>query len=227
MAVAEETLRIIQALHELGMIHRDVKPSNFLLRPHSNAPLCLIDFGLAKRRRDCSKSCQPGERRFTGTVKYASPNAHKGMELAPRDDLYSWFYSMVELMGHNLPWENVKDQTECLRQKTVIDVTELCGNLPEKFKAIYGCILGLTYEEIPNYRRIFDLLNDARIEDRIPSDGAEWQALMRVIPEAIQLVPEETEQLGAPARRRRTAVDVGAPLISNDDGAHCPACFLL
>jgi serine/threonine protein kinase len=81
LAVAEETLRIIQTLHELGIVHRDIKPSNFLLRPRSNSPLCLIDFGLAKRVRDHSKSSQPGERRFTGTIKYASPNAHQEWNL--------------------------------------------------------------------------------------------------------------------------------------------------
>jgi hypothetical protein len=162
-------------------------------------------------------------------MKYASPNAYKGMELAPRDDLYSWFYSLIELMGNNLPWEQVSDQDECLRQKTAIDVGELCANMPEKFRSIYGCILGFPSEGMPNYRRIFDLLNDARIEEHIESDGGEWQALMRVIPDAIQIVPRETEQLRSPggSAPRRAGVDIGTPLIGPDESVHCPACLLL
>jgi hypothetical protein len=227
LAVAEETLKIIQTLHELGIVHRDIKPSNFLLRPRSNSPLCLIDFGLAKRRYACSKSSPNGQRRFTGTMKYASPNAHKGMELGPRDDLYSWFYSMIELMGNNLPWEGVNDQDECLAQKTSISLAELCANVPEKFHAIYGCILGCPYEELPNYKRIFDLLNDARIDDQIESDGGEWQALLKVFPEAVEIVPQETEQLGPWTGAGPRQIDLGDALICHDDSVHCAGCLLL
>jgi serine/threonine protein kinase len=93
-------LRAIESFHGHGFLHRDIKPSNSLIRPSRKYPLALIDYGLSRPYCDCLTGNpipprhNPG---FVGTSKYASINAHAGVELGRRDDLYSWFFSMVEL----------------------------------------------------------------------------------------------------------------------------------
>lgn len=236
LIIAEETLKMMRDLHSFGIVHRDIKPSNFLLRPRSNAPLCLIDFGLAKRHVDPAthRPFPPStEKRFIGTLKYASPNAHKGMDLAPRDDLYSWFYSLIELVNGTLPWAAIKDKDECLRAKETIPIDKLCNNLPERFVAIYRCIQCLQYDNMPDYNRIFKLIHDARVAEKITLDGTEWATLLNANPGALEIVPQDTEQLViketmAEFTSRRTS-SLTAALVGDDntESHFCGHCNLI
>lgn len=257
-AIAEETLKILEYLHtQLGIVHRDIKPSNFLLRPRSNAPLCLVDFGLAKRYIDKATNLPippSTKKRFTGTLRYASPNAHMGLDLAPRDDLYSWFYMMLEIRRNGkLPWGKVNDRLESLEMKQKIYVHDNCDELPERFASIYRTISGLTYDSMPDYARLFSMLESAKKTDNIDTklrskkkkksrlntnldlnldnldddDDEEnvWDKLMRVIPEAMEIVPEETEQLKTEFianeserwKRNGSVYGIESPLISAED----------
>ena len=79
--IAELTCAV-EKVHELGFIHRDIKPDNFLMGigRHCNK-LFLIDFGLAKKYRD-NRTRQHipyrEDKNLTGTARYASINAHLG-----------------------------------------------------------------------------------------------------------------------------------------------------
>ncbi|TPX35502.1 hypothetical protein SmJEL517_g02150 [Synchytrium microbalum] len=110
--ITRQMLRAVQALHEIGFLHRDIKPGNFCLGPNetelSAASHCfMIDFGLSRRYLSSNGKvreprCKVG---FRGTARYASIAAHEGRDLGRVDDLWSLFYILVECLRGSLPWK--------------------------------------------------------------------------------------------------------------------------
>jgi eukaryotic-like serine/threonine-protein kinase len=92
----EQIARALQVVHDAGILHRDLKPPNLMMR--DNDTLVLIDFGLAVPVDGSSRSTRTGVLR--GSPYYMSPEQALGEELDGRTDLYSLgiiFYEM--LMG--------------------------------------------------------------------------------------------------------------------------------
>jgi len=100
------TLRYI---HQHGVVHRDVKPTNILLN-HKNMPV-LIDFGLASVRSVGSKYSDCG---FAGTAEFASENALGGGRPCGRDDYESLCYTMYAIRHGNVAWRLSHDRPSLL-----------------------------------------------------------------------------------------------------------------
>jgi serine/threonine protein kinase len=81
-------------IHSVGILHRDLKPGNIMLREDDS--LALIDFGLAKRMRLEQEITGSGE--IFGTPYYMSPEQGHANEVDERSDIYSLgviFYEML------------------------------------------------------------------------------------------------------------------------------------
>ena len=122
------------------MIHRDIKPDNFLVGSGKKQHIIYaIDLGLSKYYKDIEKGTHipyKDGKNLTGTARYASINTHLGVEQSRRDDLESLAYTLIYLMKHKLPWQGLKDENELVRYakimeiKKSISVPELCKGLP-------------------------------------------------------------------------------------------------
>jgi len=99
MQMAEEALDALVAMHGAGLVHRDVKPSNILIRPSGR--LVLIDFGIACQR---DVPVMEGERKFVGSPSYASPEQILGRPLDGRSDVYSLGCTLYELVFGEPPF---------------------------------------------------------------------------------------------------------------------------
>ncbi len=96
----------IREVHERGFIHWDVKASNFVLCKQQRR-IYIVDFGLAKRHIDSqTKLIVPKRKKvdFRGTVSFASLNAHNGVDLSRRDDLWSFYITMLDFLNEKLEW---------------------------------------------------------------------------------------------------------------------------
>ena len=181
LRIGIETLRTIEAMHKHGYIHRDIKPSNFLIRPSLSCPILLIDFGLAKKyiKDKTGEIIPPRERSgFAGTTKYASLNAHENKELGRRDDLFSWLFSLFEILTGKLPWVSSRDKQETYESKLLADVEGFCRPLPRQIYSIYKLLKMYNYEDEPDYNLIISFLVEAMKENGCSWDEKyEWQLL--------------------------------------------------
>ena len=108
--IALQGLDRLEYIHSKNIIHRDIKPQNFLIGRKDTKIIYLIDFGLAKKY----KSSRTGKfikftnlGRLIGSITYSSINANAGYEQSRRDDLESFGYMLINLAKKDLPWMKI------------------------------------------------------------------------------------------------------------------------
>jgi serine/threonine protein kinase len=188
-----EMLNCIEEFHKAGFVHRDIKTGNFLLRPNMHNSICLIDFGLSFSYIDkqtgnhipCSEV-----KDFDGTISKASPNAHKGITLSRRDDLISWFYTIMEMIDGYLPWSEERDFNVIGKMKNNILSEGLCSSLPSIFSNIYQYILNLKFEETPDYQYIKSGITNVLFS--LKKHQFDWDKISTFNWEEISYLPKES-----------------------------------
>ncbi|MFE3057709.1 serine/threonine-protein kinase [Nocardia sp. NPDC059239] len=102
--IATEVGRGLDHAHRRGLLHRDVKPANFLLSMGDNGEerVLLTDFGVAKSTEDTNELTQAGA--FVATIAYASPEQLSGQRLDHRADIYSLACSYFRLLTGQNPY---------------------------------------------------------------------------------------------------------------------------
>ncbi|CAK6446333.1 unnamed protein product [Pipistrellus nathusii] len=167
LALADQMISRIEYVHAKNVIHRDIKPDNFLLGlgRHCNK-LFLIDFGLARKYRD--HGTRPHLPYREGTARCAANvGAHLGVEQSRRDDLESLGYVLMYFNRTSLPWQGLKAATkkqkyEKIREKKMSTPVEvLCEGFPAEFAMYLNYCRGLRFEDAPDYtylRQLFHVL---------------------------------------------------------------------
>lgn len=169
LRLGQQILRAIKSIHSVGFLHRDIKPSNFAMgRQSSNMrTVYMLDFGLARQYISTNSlgACRPEVRPprpaagFRGTVRYASVNAHRNIEMGRHDDLWSLFYMIVEFVNGALPWRKIKDKEQVGKMKQVYDHRLLLRHLPSDFKQFLEHIEQLDYYTEPDYAMLSSIFD--------------------------------------------------------------------
>jgi serine/threonine-protein kinase len=100
MGIARQICRGLEAAHEQGIIHRDIKPQNVLI--DHKGEVKLMDFGIARMAEAHEGMTQQGL--IVGTPHYMSPEQVQGKQLDPRSDVYSMGVMLYEMLAGQKPF---------------------------------------------------------------------------------------------------------------------------
>ena len=169
LSLGDQMLCRIEFLHSMNLIHRDIKPDNFLMGLNENkSTVYICDFGLCKMFKDQNGQHIPFKegKSLTGTSRYASINSHLGYEQSRRDDLESLAYSLIYFSRGSLPWMGIKAQNKEEKYKKILQiklnslVSVLCDQLPKEFIEFVNYIKNLAFDEKPNYQYLKSILGN-------------------------------------------------------------------
>lgn len=104
LRIVTEVGKGLDYAHRKGLLHRDVKPANFLLSTSRDEEerVFLADFGVAKSSDDANNLTQTGS--FVATIAYAPPEQLSGQSLDHRADIYSLACSFFKLLTGQNPY---------------------------------------------------------------------------------------------------------------------------
>ena len=164
-----QMIEIIEFIHNKNIIHRDIKPDNFLMSNGNNRFLYLLDFGLAKKYRASNNDKHfplTKGKKLIGTARYASVNALNGITQSRRDDLESIGYVLLYFLKGKLPWQGIMIKNKEERYHKIMEIkrdissSELCKDCPEQFQIYMDYVRKLEYEQEPDYNMLKNLFND-------------------------------------------------------------------
>uniref|UniRef100_A0A0N4ZKE5 non-specific serine/threonine protein kinase n=1 Tax=Parastrongyloides trichosuri TaxID=131310 RepID=A0A0N4ZKE5_PARTI len=176
--VAIQALSALEVLHNSGYLHRDVKPENLVIgsNPNSISTIYLIDFGMARRYLDGNGKIRRARKTvgFRGSMRYVSIELHKRFEHTPQNDIWSLFYSCIELGESELPWTSLINEDEIMTKKIHLKPHDLCIKMPKGFGDFGSSIGNAPYFEAVNYNKLFKALNSIFTKSEMETHIFEW-----------------------------------------------------
>lgn len=168
LLLADQMIQRLEFMHSRGLVHRDMKPDNFMMGVgKTQHHVYLIDFGLSKRYHDGGEHIPYKDgKSMVGTARYCSIHTHLGIEQSRRDDVEALGYILIYFLRGTLPWQGLTATpstrvTRIAAVKMGTSVQDLCKGLPMEFAAYVHYTRSLPFAACPDYaylRRLFSTL---------------------------------------------------------------------
>jgi eukaryotic-like serine/threonine-protein kinase len=158
--IARQTAEGLQALHQHGWLHGDVKPANIIVSANGHAT--LVDLGLA-RPLDASRS---SDEPLTGSMAYAGPEAfNPHVPFGPHSDVYSLGITLYELLAASRPFndEDPTDLAAAHLTRPMPDPRLLVPQLPPRISRLLRQMLAKDPLRRPAVPELIDWLVDLEV----------------------------------------------------------------
>jgi len=203
VAYAIEIAQALQAAHERGLVHRDIKPQNVMIGEEGGAK--VADFGIAQGIENTQLTAAG---KIVGTTDYVSPEQALGHDVTGQSDIYSLGIVLYEMLTGDIPFKGDSGVSVAMKhvQEGLPDVQR---RRPEVSAALAAVVERATAKELGNRYRHVDQM-EADLEDVLTYEAArdggatgEATAVLKQLPATVK----------ARARWRRRALAVVVYLV--------------
>jgi Protein kinase domain len=206
--IGTQVASALQAIHNAGMLHRDVKPANILVRDMDGADHAyLTDFGIAKLAEADGGLTRTGW--MIGTTGYLSPEQIQGQQPDGRSDLYALGCVMFEALTGQRPFTGDNDQAllwaHASSPRPV--ASQVCPGLGRRYDEFFVQALAANPHDRYQSGHEFGAALEAACAGRPPppitttADGPAKQPLAAQQPPVLPLLPETNTAPTPPAGR--------------------------
>jgi len=190
LQIGIQVIDLLEYIHSKHLIHRDVKPDNFLIGQvltEKENVIHVVDLGLSKRYIDSETGEHipfKEDKGMVGTPSFMSINTHMGKEQSRRDDLESLGYMLIYFLRGNLPWQMKYLGPRTLNGKMLKtrdmkmgrSISSLCKNYCsaetiETMVTYFELVQNLDFEEEPKYDDLRILFHDHMKSKGFENDG--------------------------------------------------------
>ena len=158
-----EVAEALAAAHEKGLVHRDVKPDNVMIRD-DNGSAKVLDFGIARSTQSSwSEGGGIGTSGSTvvGTPGYMAPEQLRGESFDGRADQFAWGVVAYELFSGKLPWSESHGTTALAMAVLEADVKPLASVPFEIAQVVERALSKRAQDRYPSMEEIASVLHEA------------------------------------------------------------------
>jgi len=161
LRIARQLCAGLDAVHDVGVLHRDIKPGNIILEPRGNAK--LMDFGISQPTRTSADSDE--HQLINGTPEYLSPEQLLGKSPSVQSDIYALGVVFEELFTGGMPFkgENAMQAAAARLTNNPIPPSDYWPSIPPELEAIIlRCLARAPEDRYPDVGSLVDDLAQLR-----------------------------------------------------------------